>query len=163
MRVDTNFSPQPDSPNVNIMPPKMFNICLISGIVMEFCWTSTLPFIPTILRMILGGGIALGGFMFMMWGHNLFTALGVKVPTNLPSSMLVTGGAYTISRNPMYVGFVSILIGIGLAVGSIWILLTSLPMALYLGLHVIPQEEAYLEKAFGEDYRQYRLTVRRWL
>lgn len=163
MKVDTNFSQQPDSPNVNFMPPRMFNICLITGIALEFCWTSTLPFIPAILRVILGGGIALGGFMFMMWGHKRFTGLGVEVPTNLPSSMLIISAAYTISRNPMYVGFVSILAGIGLAAGSVWILLVSLPMVLYLKLHVIPQEEAYLERTFGEDYRQYCLTVRRWL
>ena len=86
MRAATNSNQQPDAPNVGIMPPRMFSICLLFGIALELFWPSALPFMPAIGRMILGGTLAFGGFVFMMWGHNRFTNLGVEVSANSPSS-----------------------------------------------------------------------------
>jgi protein-S-isoprenylcysteine O-methyltransferase Ste14 len=110
-----------------------------------------------------GLAVASIGFLFMGWGHRRFTTLGVSVKTMLPASQLVTKGAYRFSRNPMYVGFVSILAGAGLAAGSVPMLLSAIPMFLYLDWYVIPHEERYLARAFGEDYKAYCKRVRRWL
>jgi len=99
----------------------------------------------------------------MMWGHGRFQSLGVNVPSNMPASQLVTDGAHKYSRNPMYVGFISILLGLGIAAGSVWMIASALPMALYLSLYVIPREEAYLVRAFGDKYSTYRKSVRRWI
>jgi protein-S-isoprenylcysteine O-methyltransferase Ste14 len=38
----------------------------------------------------------------------------------------------------------------------------ALPLFLYLSLYVIPREEAYMERVFGDRYRAYRTRVRRW-
>jgi hypothetical protein len=51
----------------------------------------------------------------------------------------------------------------GLIAGSLWILVLYLPLAFYLAWYVIPREEAYMEREFGNDHRQYRQSVRRWL
>ena len=95
--------------------------------------------------------------------HGRFQVLEVNVPTNMPASRLVTEGAHGYSRNPMYVGFVAILVGFGVALNSVWMGLSFLPMLLYLSFYVIPREEAYLTRAFGEEYALYQKTVRRWL
>jgi protein-S-isoprenylcysteine O-methyltransferase Ste14 len=42
-------------------------------------------------------------------------------------------------------------------------LLGAVVMLLYLDRYVIPREEAYLGRAFGENYRAYRAKTRRWI
>ena len=144
------------------MPPRAFTLSLLAGIILElaFPWHLPLPFLPLLI-----GGLAVffGGFWFMMWGHTRFQNLGVNVKTNRPAQSLVVQGAHRYSRNPMYVGFLMILIGIGLAARSGWLLLDFLPLAAYLRLYVIPREEAYLQRRFAETYTQYCQKVRRWL
>ena len=80
-----------------------------------------------------------------------------------PATALVTDGPYRLSRNPMYLGFTLLYLGIALLSGSLWPLLL-LPLVL-LTMHfgVIVREEAYLERRFGEAYREYRRRVKRWL
>ena len=63
----------------------------------------------------------------------------------------------------MYVGFILALLGIGIAKGSIPMVLSAVPMFLYLNWYVIRREEKYLVRAFGEEYEAYRRRVRRWL
>ncbi len=156
-------NPVHDSPGVYVKPPRIFALCLIAGLALEYALPFAVPAIPKTARLVIGTVLAVAGFAFMMWGHTLFTRLGVNVKTILPASRLVATGAYRRSRNPMYVGFLAILAGAGLALGSLWLVLTAVPMALYLGLYVVPREEAYLARRFGADYETYRRTVRRWL
>ncbi|NDY56174.1 isoprenylcysteine carboxylmethyltransferase family protein [Desulfovibrio sulfodismutans] len=156
-------SPLPDSPGVYIMPPRIFLVCLLAGVVLHWVAPWPVPGLPRVFGLAAGLILAGSGFAFMMWGHTLFTRLGVNVKTIRPASMLVATGAYAWSRNPMYVGFLAMLAGLGLAAGSVWMVLTVLPMAFSLGLYVIPREEAYLARRFGSDYETYRRSVRRWL
>ena len=53
--------------------------------------------------------------------------------------------------------------GIGLVVRSPWILILTLPVAFTMRYGVVAREEAYLERRFGDAYRDYKARVRRWL
>ena len=53
--------------------------------------------------------------------------------------------------------------GIGLAVRSPWVLILALPLVIVLRYGVVAREEAYLERRFGDAYRDYKARVRRWL
>jgi protein-S-isoprenylcysteine O-methyltransferase Ste14 len=53
--------------------------------------------------------------------------------------------------------------GIGLAVRSPWILILALPLAVTVRYGIVAREEAYLERRFGDTYRDYKARVRRWL
>jgi protein-S-isoprenylcysteine O-methyltransferase Ste14 len=75
----------------------------------------------------------------------------------------VTSGIHGRSRNPIYVGLFLIYVGIGVAARSPWILIFTLPLALVMRYGVVAREEAYLERRFGDAYRQYKTRVRRWL
>jgi protein-S-isoprenylcysteine O-methyltransferase Ste14 len=80
-----------------------------------------------------------------------------------PSTALVTTGPYRFTRNPMYVGFTLLYAGVAIWVNAIWPLLF-LPLVLVvMQVGVIAREEAYLERVFGDAYREYRRRVRRWL
>jgi len=53
--------------------------------------------------------------------------------------------------------------GIGLVARSAWVLILTLPLAITLRYGVVAREEAYLERRFGDAYRDYKARVRRWL
>ena len=99
----------------------------------------------------------------MTIAHETFKRLGTNVPTNLPATTFVVQGAYNISRNPMYVGGSAFFLGIGIAIGSLWMMAAYIPLGLYLSLYVIPREEAYMQRTFKDNYRNYCKEVRRWL
>jgi len=75
---------------------------------------------------------------------------------------LVTSGPYALSRNPMYVGWSLIHLGVGLAARSVWVVGT-VPLAGVLIHRDVLGEERRLEEKFGDAYRHYRDTVRRYL
>ena len=79
------------------------------------------------------------------------------------SSQLVTNGIYRFSRNPMYVGFLLILLAWTLFLGSaIAFLLLPVFLALITKVQILP-EESMLEEIFGEEYINYKKRVRRWI
>lgn len=152
-----------EGPGVRVMPPAVFYTCLTLGIALELLFPSSIPQLNGWFRIIAGLGVAAAGFAFMMAGHEKFKKLGTPVPLNQGTTALVTSGAHGLSRNPMYVGGSLFYLGIGLAVDSVWMLASYAPLGLYLALYVVPREEAYMERRFGQEYLAYRAAVRRWL
>ena len=79
------------------------------------------------------------------------------------TSGIVTSGLYKISRNPMYVGLLTILIGYAVWLGSVTPFLL-LPVFHFLITEMqIKPEERMLEQKFGEEYLDYKDRVRRWI
>ncbi|HEX6353331.1 isoprenylcysteine carboxylmethyltransferase family protein [Actinophytocola sp.] len=75
---------------------------------------------------------------------------------------LVTAGPYAVSRNPMYLAWALLHLGVGLAAGSRWTLVT-LPAACGWTHAEVLREERALTERFGTRYRTYRTTVPRYL
>ena len=92
-----------------------------------------------------------------------FRRVGASYETITLPKTLVTGGLYRWSRNPGYLDLV--LLGVGIAIGfdNLWILILMIPAVVIVRQEAILKEEALLESAFGEQYRQYKAHVRRWL
>ena len=80
-----------------------------------------------------------------------------------PASAIVTDGPYRFSRNPGYVSLTLLYLGIGFLVNSLWMLIMVVPAVIVIHFGVIKREERYLEAKFGEEYREYETTVRRWV
>jgi protein-S-isoprenylcysteine O-methyltransferase Ste14 len=80
-----------------------------------------------------------------------------------PVNAIVSDGPYQFTRNPIYLGFVLIVIGVPLAFGWYWgAILSPVVVDAYNRL-IIEREEAYLERKFGALYLSYKTRVRRWL
>ena len=79
-----------------------------------------------------------------------------------PTTALVISGPYRRTRNPIYLAFTLVYLGIAAWVNTVWPLVL-LPLVL-LVMHrgVILREEAYLEQKFGDEYRRYKSDVCRW-
>ena len=71
-------------------------------------------------------------------------------------------GVFRLTRNPVYLSMVLLVIGVGLLLNSLWSLLLAVPTGSALCLTAIRPEERYLEAKFGETYRAYRSEVPRW-
>ncbi|MCB1561183.1 MAG: isoprenylcysteine carboxylmethyltransferase family protein [Xanthomonadales bacterium] len=78
-------------------------------------------------------------------------------------SSLVTSGVFGFSRNPMYLGFLLVLLGGVAWTANALSLLPVLAFALYLTRFQIIPEERWMQRQFGDDYDAYRQRVRRWI
>ena len=76
---------------------------------------------------------------------------------------LVVDGPYQVSRNPMYVSGLFAWIGWVVFYGSPAVLAGFLLLWIAFTLRVIPYEERQLEGLFGEEYLEYKRSVRRWI
>jgi protein-S-isoprenylcysteine O-methyltransferase Ste14 len=75
---------------------------------------------------------------------------------------LLTGGPYSRSRNPMYVAWTLMYLGIGLIANSLWII-ALLPVVIAFTHFVdVRREERFLERQFGDEYLEYKGQVRRY-
>lgn len=74
---------------------------------------------------------------------------------------LVTAGPFAHSRNPMYVGWTVFYLGIAMLANSLWHLL-AFPAVAFLTHREVREEERALETIFGESFRDYRRSVRRY-
>jgi protein-S-isoprenylcysteine O-methyltransferase Ste14 len=119
--------------------------------------SSGLTFVITILLFVVGGAIyARCVFDFASFGR------GTPLPLDAPKK-LVRRGLYRYSRNPMYVGVLTVIFGWAVLYRSAAITLYGLIVALCFYSFVVFGEEPRLRKRFGNDYEQYCAEVPRWL
>ena len=84
-------------------------------------------------------------------------------PTRPHASSLVTWGVYAISRNPMYLGGLTMLLGFAIFLSNPLAFLFLPLYVLYLNRFQIAPEERVLTSLFGETYVAYQAHARRWL
>ena len=145
-------------------PPLLFLANLLLGLALDRLLP--LPFaVPDgdLVRWITGGASVLIGLALFAAGIRNFLRAGTPVPTNQPTRALVTAGIHGWTRNPIYLGMFLVYGGIGIAAPSPWTLILTLPLAITIRYGVVAREEAYLERRFGDAYRDYKARVRRWL
>jgi len=145
-------------------PPVLYLACLLLGLVLDRMLP--LPLIlpeAALIRWTVGGGLVAVGIAIMTAGIRNFSRAATPVRSNQPVRALVTTGIHAWSRNPIYVGMFLLYAGIGMAARSPWVLILALPLVIILRYVVVAREEAYLERRFGDSYRDYRARVRRWL
>ncbi|TIU96628.1 MAG: isoprenylcysteine carboxylmethyltransferase family protein [Mesorhizobium sp.] len=145
-------------------PPLLFLAAFLIGFVLDSLLRLPFP-IPRndLVTWIIGGSLMLIGFALFAAGIRNFSRAVTPVPTNEPTRVLVTTGIHGWTRNPIYLGMFLTYGGIGVAAQNAWILVLTLPLAILIRYGVVAREEAYLERRFGDTYRDYKQSVRRWL
>lgn len=151
---------------------------------------SLAPRIPPLALTLVAGGLAWAlaracpPLAFETWGHvwiaGVLFATGAassgagivafrKARTTVnpftphASSALVTSGIYRVTRNPMYLGFLCLLLGECLLLGNLAGLTVGPAFVGYLNRFQIVPEERALEARFGRDFQAYTARVRRWI
>ena len=144
-------------------PPLLFLGALLLGIAADRLLPSPFAVPGWGVRWIVASSLILVGVALALAAIRNFSRVATPVPTNMPTRALVTTGIHGWTRNPIYVGFFLVYLGIGVAARSAWVLILVLPLAITIRYGVVAREEAYLERRFGDAYRDYKTRVRRWL
>jgi protein-S-isoprenylcysteine O-methyltransferase Ste14 len=111
-------------------------------------------------------GIALVAIAFIppVWAVGLFRREGTEIdPTSPTNRKLVTRGPYRFTRNPMYLGLITLALGIAIWVGPRPMFLAPIAVFATTNFVHIPFEEAKMRLQFGPAYDDYVARVRRWL
>ena len=145
-------------------PPLLFLAALLAGLASDHLLP--LPFaVPEagLVRWIIAGSLILPGLALAASGIRDFSRAGTPVPTVEPTRALVTTGIHGWSRNPIYARHVSRLRRHRRRRTEPVDPILTLPLAITIRYGVVAREEAYLERRFGDAYRDYKARVRRWL
>jgi protein-S-isoprenylcysteine O-methyltransferase Ste14 len=148
-------------------PPFLFLVGLLLGFVSDHLLPLPFPIsrigLAHWINAIIAGLLIFVGIAVFAAAVRNFSSAETPVQGTMPTRALVTTGIHGWSRNPIYLGMFLIYVGIGLVVRSPWILILTLPVAFTMRYGVVAREEAYLERRFGDAYRDYKARVRRWL
>jgi protein-S-isoprenylcysteine O-methyltransferase Ste14 len=144
-----------------ILPPTYVLIAIVIMVVLHLLFPVmviiALPWnVIGLLPLLLGIGINL-------MADNALRKAGTTVKPFEESSALVTSGVYRISRHPMYFGFVLILVGVAVMLGSLMPFLVISIFAVLIDTVFIRVEERMLEDKFGRAWLDYKRQVRRWI
>ena len=106
--------------------------------------------------------IATGLFLFL-YCSTLFVRLGEGTPAPIePPKKLVIKGIYKHTRNPMYLGYFSILLGEFFYFGHFLLFFYFLFIVFFINFYLVFIEEPKLKQRFGSQYEDYINNVPRW-
>jgi protein-S-isoprenylcysteine O-methyltransferase Ste14 len=107
--------------------------------------------------------LALGTALLLWCVRDFYVAGRGTLAPWAPPQHLVTVGLYRVSRNPMYVAVLVVLIGwtVGFRARGLAVYAASVAVAFHL--RVVAYEEPWLLRTFDADWLAYRARVPRWL
>ena len=144
-----------------VRPPLVYMSSIALGLVLHLLWPARLA--PPSVSTPLGALITVLAIALFVSAVRTMRAADTPIPGNRPTTTIVRAGPFRFSRNPIYLAFSLLQLGLSLWVNSLALLITLLPAVALMALVVIPREERYLEARFPSEYLPYKASVRRWL
>lgn len=116
-------------------------------------------------RPYVASGLTLLGALISLLGVVAFKRAKTTVNPLKPesSSSLVITGLYRVTRNPMYLGFLLILLGWAAYLSNVLSVVMVPAFVLYMTVFQIRPEERALDARFGPAFAAYKAEVRRWI
>ena len=154
-----------DGAAVRFPPPLIPLFTILGGAALDYVLPITAGFdLPTPGRYWIGGVIAAGALLVLgLWPVLMFRKSGQSVIPWKETPEILVEGPYRYTRNPMYLQMVLVCLGFVIILSSEWVLILTVICFWMLNVFAIRPEEAYLEKKFGDSYRDYKKNVRRWI
>ena len=132
---------------------------VFASLCLDRLWSIRLPPAPPTNIFISVPLIVIGATSALWTIYTFFRAKGSPVPIN-PPQKLVTSGLYSRIRNPMLLGWIIMLFGVGILLGSISLVAIFAPLFILINvLYLKTFEEKEMEKKFGEEYLKYKQRV----
>ena len=144
-----------------LMPTTLLLISLVAMLLLRLVLRGPqiLPAPWNLLGVVL---VALGVWINLAADRAIHLARTTVKPFEEPTA-LITDGVYGFTRNPMYVGFAGILVGVAMLLDA-WIpVVVVIAFIVMMEVVFIESEERSLGRSFGKAWEEYRRTVRRWL
>lgn len=144
-----------------IYPP----IWLVIGFVAIFALNeaSVGPRFTSTAGQIVGGIVIFLGLCLLLLAGTLFKRAGTDLVPFQNVSALVTTGVYRMTRNPMYLGMATVLLGTAITVGIAAAIVVPIVFMVIIQFRFILPEETMLRGIFPEDFSEYCTRVRRWI
>ena len=143
-----------------LRPPIIFLAAILLGIALNRA--RPLRFMSSSLG-LLGPLVTLCAVLLFLLSFREFRAAGTSVRGTERTTTIVRTGPYRFSRNPIYLSFTLLVLGLSVWLNDLWLLVTLVPAVGLIAAVVIPREERFLERNFHDQYSSYKATVRRWL
>ena len=143
---------------LKVKPPILWVILAIPALLGEFEGVHSMHFNAACVLLLLAGFLGIGSLLQFM---KAATTHHPHTPEQ--SSTLVTKGCYQLTRNPMYLGLLLMLIAVHIAFASGWGFLSVPLFVVWLTRFQIQVEERVLRERFGQTYINYCQRVRRWI
>lgn len=151
-----------DHPSIVAFPPLLWLINAIVSVLIHF-FVFSIRILPQPFALILGLICLLAGPSLALPALRTMRAAGTNVDPAKPALLIVRGGPYRFTRNPMYLALCLVQAAIGFFLNDWIALLFVVPLAIVLHYGVILREEHYLEAKFGDSYLALKRKVRRWI
>jgi protein-S-isoprenylcysteine O-methyltransferase Ste14 len=162
-RMDEQLGSMPkDRAGVIAPPPLIYLSGILIGLALNRWWRHCPIFGSTewrwsgLLFVVMAVSLAIAGRRAML-------AAETNINPFKPTTSIVSSGPFRFTRNPLYLALTLIYVGLTLASNTWWGFVLLVPVLLLIHFGVVAREERYLERKFGESYRQYRARVRRYL
>jgi protein-S-isoprenylcysteine O-methyltransferase Ste14 len=150
-----------DNPAIRVPPPLIYLLPLLLGMLLDR--RSHIPFLPRGVGRIIGWLLVSGGVALSEWLIRTMREVDAPIRTDKPVPRLTTDGPFRYTRNPGYLSLAMIYAGIAFNRNVLWAILLLPAVVFVIQREVIGREERYLERTFGEEYLDYKTSVRRWL
>lgn len=149
-----------------IPPPAILLVTLvIMFIVSRFDSARILRADKFSINTLLATLLVVAGIAVIIFAIKEFRRAGTTINALKPetASRLVISGVFRFTRNPMYLGMLSVALGAVVFYGSAWcVIAVALFLAFITRFQVVPEERA-METLFGKQYDAYRACTRRWI
>jgi protein-S-isoprenylcysteine O-methyltransferase Ste14 len=146
---------------MRLLPPHLVLILLVAMVALHLALPG--PAVLAFPYNLTGVVVAALGLAVTLSGARLFARVGTNIRTFNEPGKLVTDGPFCWSRNPMYLGFLLLLLGTATMLGTATPFLAPALFALVADRWYIAFEERAMREKFGADYAAYMGRTRRWL
>ena len=140
-------------------PPIVYLISILAGFGLNALWPVEL--VPRAIEP-LGGSLILLAVALFVLSVREFRRARTPIRSRKAVTAVITTGPYRFSRNPIYVSFTLLQLGLGMWANSAWLVGMLIPTLVLMSYGVIAREERYMARKFGDEYLQYKRAVRRW-
>lgn len=148
---------------VRIFPPLIQVVAIAVGFFIQWVVPVRVDNSGRHLALIVGCLFIAIALALIVWTAILMFREGTTPNPTQPTTALVLRGPFRFTRNPMYLAWELICIGVGLCANTPWPIVMAVPAAYVNRWLVIDKEEHYLELKFGAEYTNYKARVRRWI
>ena len=146
-----------------IPPPIIFTSLLLLGFTAQWLYPVSLMFPTRSLRLLAGLPVLTVSGLIAVNAALIMRKNKTDIIFRNPTTKFIRQGSFRFTRNPLYLSLLLVMGSIAVFANSAWHVLATILLFFLLNFHVIAREEKFLESRFGEEYIQYKKSVRRWI
>ena len=139
-------------------PPIILLASIVLQVILLFSFPISidLSFLLGLILIFSGISLVFVSFRFMRKMKTTF------IPDGIPE-VLISSGPFKFSRNPIYLGMLTILVGVAFLMSSLSAMIIAFVFGTIINFTWIAHEEKKLQELFSEDWENYSSKVRRWI